>query len=423
MVRKLVLQILVLMPGWLFSQELISSLSLDQVYASARSAFPGIVQKALLVESHQLAIKNLNAVFYPKSQLIASASYQSDVTSLNINIPILTMPAIPHDSYKAYLDVNQLVYDGGLNSARKEAARVQFQIDDNQVEADFFRIKELLNDLYFMVISGRKAIHQLELGLDILKARMKTAQSAVDNGVMMPTSVEMLRVEISQIQQRISDLNHSVLAAINMISVWIGNPVAADASFAEPDMIPVMFDQENLRPENAIFGLQNQKLELQSRQTATKTLPVLALFGQAGYGRPGLNMLSTDFDGWYLVGVRFQWSPWDWKQTARECKQLSLQKQVVETNKVAYNQRIKSQEASLLAEIDRLKAALKTDEQIIESREKIRFTAVSQFDNGTLDAADMVARSNEETQARINYELHRIQLIQTRIKLNTLFGH
>lgn len=422
MSRKVFLVVFALLPGWLYSQNQISSLSLAEAYLAARTAYPGIAQKAILTEAHQLALKNLTAAFYPKSQVVASASYQSEVTSLNINIPMISMEAMPKESYKAYLDVNQLLYDGGLNSAKREAAQVQYQIDDTQVEAEFYKVKELLNDLFFAVISGRKSLRQLELGRDNLKARLKSAQSAVENGVMMPSAVQLIEVEISLIEQRISDLDHSVLAAIRMMSVWVGSPIAPNAEFVEPAIFAEPFRQENLRPENALFGLQSQKIEYLSRQTGSKTMPVLSAYGQAGYGRPGLNMLSSDFDGWYLLGVRVQWSPWDWKQTSREQKQLSLQRQLVERQKDAYNQRIRSQQEALLTEISRLKEALSTDEQIIATREKIRLSAVSQFENGTLDAADLVTRTNEETQARINYELHRTQTIHNLIKLNTLLG-
>lgn len=413
---------LLLALGFLTTSAQPEVLTLTASHEAARKAFPGMAQMKALSESHRLALENIRSTFLPKSQLNVSASYQSDVTSLNINIPMITPDEMPKDSYKATFDVNQLLYDGGANKARRAAQMVQHEVDNQFVEAEFYKVKELVNDLFFAVIMGRKTREQLSLGLSNLEARRKNAASAVDNGMMLTSSLQLIDVEIALQQQRLAEVEHSVAAALAMLSVWTGQPVRGETVLELPSVLPEPMSDVNLRPELALFGLQQQKLDFMSRQTAARMLPVVTGFGQAGYGRPGLNMLNSQFDTWYIVGIKAQWNFWDWKQTFRERAQVRLQQEVLGTQQSAYTQRLASQLTALRSEMEKAGDLLNQDRQIIAMREKIRISAVSQFENGTLDAADLIARTNEETLAKTSYEIHKLQLVQYQIKYMTLLG-
>ena len=54
-----------------------------------------------------------------------------------------------------------------------------------------------------------------------------------------------------------------------------------------------------------MFSKQNELLSANSEILQKQRNPKLFGFGQAGYGRPGMNMLSTKFDTYYLVGPWF----------------------------------------------------------------------------------------------------------------------
>lgn len=397
-------------------------LTLDSCYKAARTVFPGISQLSALSEVHRLALENIKAAFLPKSSFTASAGYQSDVTSITINIPMVSIPRLSKDSYKAYIDVNQLIYDGGASSARREGQLVQHEVDNLQVETDFYRVKEIINDLFFSILMGRKMKEQLELGLSNLEARRQSAASAVANGVLIPAQLEIIDVEIATQQQRLVDVDHAIDGALQMLSVWIGIPLSLQSRLEVSSFTHAMGSRNNLRPEQALFGLQQKRLQYLGNQTNARIMPLLTGYGQAGYGRPGLNMLLNEFDSWFMVGLRLQWTIWDWKQTYREKTQLRLQQDIINAQKQSYDQRVKSQLVAVESDISKIDDLLKLDGQIISSRERIRLTAVSQFENGTLEATDLVARTNDETQARINYEIHKLQLVQYQIKYLTILG-
>lgn len=420
MKRGFVLLLLLLLFYLADAQQVV--LTLDSCYQAARKTYPGIEQLARLEEAHQMSLKNIRAAFLPKSQLTATASYQSDVTSLGINLPMVSIPTLPKDSYKAYLDVTQLIFDGGANRARKQYEDVEHKVDNLQVEADFYKIKELVNDLVFAVETGRATLKQLEVGKSNLEARRKTVGSAVENGMLPQAQLETVTAEIAVQDQRITEVTYAVRSALGMLSVWLGRPLADDAGFDLHTGIPGEGTDQNIRPENQLFGLQYQLFDHLGKQTSARLFPVVSGYGQAGYGRPGLNMLNSDFDSWYMVGVRLQWNFFDWNQTANERSKLRIKQEISEIQHQAYDQRIKAQLEAVDSDIEKTAGLLKLDNLIIASREEIGKAATSQFENGTLDAADWVARTNEETQARINFEIHKLQLLQYQVKRLTILG-
>ena len=86
-------------------------------------------QKQLYTEATDTRLSSIGTAYLPSLTLNAQATYQSDVTKLALDLskinPNLSQPeGLTKDQYKATLDVSQLIYDGGLTPARKEAEKV-----------------------------------------------------------------------------------------------------------------------------------------------------------------------------------------------------------------------------------------------------------------------------------------------------------
>ncbi len=62
------------------------------------------------------------------------------------------------------------------------------------------------------------------------------------------------------------------------------------------------------RPELALYDAPGGAGQAQKDLLNTSLWPRLNLNLQAGYGRPGLNMLSGSFDPYFVAGVRLQWN-------------------------------------------------------------------------------------------------------------------
>ncbi|MEY2639994.1 MAG: hypothetical protein RIR90_1476, partial [Bacteroidota bacterium] len=75
-----------------------------------------------------------------------------------------------------------------------------------------------------------------------------------------------------------------------------------------------------------------------------------------------------------------------------------------------------------LAEINKYKQLLSTDQQLIGLRVKVKETAAAQLENGLITPADYVREVQAEDQARQNALIHEMQLLQAIIQYNTISG-
>ena len=50
------------------------------------------------------------------------------------------------------------------------------------------------------------------------------------------------------------------------------------------------------------------------------------LLPQGGIGRPGLNMLSNNFESYYMLGASFKWMLWDWNKNRKDRQVLDFTK-------------------------------------------------------------------------------------------------
>jgi hypothetical protein len=169
------------------------------------------------------------------------------------------------------------------------------------------------------------------------------------------------------------------------------------------------------------MNLQMQKLDASRSLLTTKVLPHLVAFGQMGYGKPGLNMFSNDFNDFYIVGLRLKWTPWNWHRTRNDRKWIDLQKNIVQTQRATLEQNIRILLKKDIAEINKYKSMILKDDEIIALRKNITSTFGAQLDNGIVTATDYLVELNAETQARLNKQLHIIQL--SKAKANYQFDY
>jgi hypothetical protein len=74
------------------------------------------------------------------------------------------------------------------------------------------------------------------------------------------------------------------------------------------------------------------------------------------------------------------------------------------------------------AEKHKIESLLESDEQLIVLREKIKKAAAAKLVNGVISSTEFLAELNAERKARINFEMHKIQLVHAKINFLTITG-
>ena len=416
---KIIHLLLLLLPVQLLMAQ--QTVTLKQCQGWARENHPILKQSGLYQQILELKNESNATSVLPQLTLNGQATYQSDVTKVGLSIPNMKIPTADKDQYKIYLDLRQTIWDGGLSKAKALINESENAGNQEQVEVELYQLKEKVNQFYFTSFLIQENLQILEQKTGILTERRKIMESAVRNGMVLSSELDQLLAEMLQTDQLVSELNSSRETVISALSILTGKPVDQMQNM-ELTATPGPMDHPQVRPEMDLFERQNELLDANSHILKKQRNPKLFGFGQAGYGKPGLNMLNNEFDTYYLVGIGFNWNVLDWKNTSRQQQVLKLQQDIVQTKKENFVRNMDLATDQQNKQIGRLTDLLETDQQLILIRERITRAAASKLENGAITTADFIQDLNAETTARLTLETHRIQLLEAHIKLGNIRG-
>jgi len=406
--------------SWTYSQ----SLDLDYCQERARTLSPIKKQELLYETQANLNIKNLNSLNLPQSRLNGEYNYLSDVLNIGIDIPGLDITEIPQSQYTLSLDVSQKIYDGGYIKNAKKMQKAQMATNIKGMEVDLFEIKGIINKLYFNALVYQENEKLLGTVVDELQKQLKKIMSQVENGAMLKSSANIINQQILRIQQQILEVQLGRKAVIDMLSDWIGEPIAPDAEFVLPLIAEQDLAQDIDRPEQQYFSLMEDNLESQKKVLNSQVLPSLSGIAQLGYGSPNpLNYFEVDATEYYVVGARLKWNFWDWKQTSRKKKILEINKNIISSKKEDFEKKIKIASIRDQSSIETYKQLIEKDKKILELQEDIVQKSYSQFQNGVITSTEYILEVNKRTEAQLNLQIHGIQKIQSEINYLTTKGN
>lgn len=172
------------------------------------------------------------------------------------------------------------------------------------------------------------------------------------------------------------------------------------------------------RPELNMFSAQQNLADQQRKWIGSKSLPKLSLFGQGGYGRPGLNMLENDFKLYYIAGARLNWNVGAFYTLQAERSNNRIAKMTTDVNRDLYLRTAEITVTQYRNDIDKYEQMLKDDDAILSIRDEIMNATKAQLDNGVITSSDYLREVNAYDQARQSKLLHELQLLQARLDLN-----
>lgn len=407
------------------------TLTLETCYDSALASYPLIRQQALERKAYELQLKALNTNYFPSMNLNGQASYQSDVTSVIIDIPEnpffgaedIIPPEVSNDWYHLNLDVNQVIYDGGLTRRQKELEETNFRSALQEIEIDLYGVKERVNEIYFSILLLQENVKIMYLMKENLDRRYEKVSSGVSNGVLMKMDRDVLGAEIIKTEQQIAELESAIKAGLAMLQELTTISFTSQPVLVLPDVAvdPEVF--ENNRPEYELMDIQQERLQKMNDLMTAGRIPMVQAFGQAGYGRPGYDMLSDRFEDYYKIGVRLAWNLWDWNKTKKEKEILTVKKDILDVTKETYDHNLNIALEKIRADIVKYQTLLVKDREIIKLRKSITQQAESQLDNGVITSTEYLIELNAEKEAILNRQKHEVMLVQTRIQYLTTLGN
>ncbi|MEA5080480.1 MAG: TolC family protein [Dysgonamonadaceae bacterium] len=393
------------------------SITLDDCQEKAAANYPAIARYDIIEKTKNFDIANANKLYLPQGTLSAQASWQSEVTSINLDLPQgfppIDIPEPSQDQYKVAAELNQLIWDGGKISAQKKSIDANAELEKKQLDSEIYKLKERVNNLYFGILLIREQINQQEILEKELQRNYNNVQSYVQNGVANEADLSVVKVELLKVGQQRIQLESSLQAFIQMLSVFIGDQLDTSTIFIKPSPVIALPSTVVNRPELQAFIAQENVLESQRSLLNSKNSPIVGAFAQGGYGKPGLNMFKNEFSPYFLGGVRITWNFGNLYTLKNDKKKIDLQKLSVDTQRDTFLHNLNMQIPQQQIEIEKFRKIMKDDNEIIRLRTLIRESAETKVENGTMTVSDLMKEINAEESAKQSKNLHEIQYLMS----------
>lgn len=408
------------------AQEMIT---LKECYDRAYTAAVVSAEKEVYNRIWEYKDKNLSRGWLPTLDANGSFTYNSSVMDINDVIGALPVPGIgdmikplPNEQYKVTVDINQMIYDGGAIKSARAFERAGLLVNEKQNETDLYKLRSEVNTYYFNILLLERQEDLLQNYLELINKKIIALESAVENGVVPKSDIDVLNSEKLKLEQQISENSIRKTSLIKNLSDLTGYKTDTSVQLVVPPINEELTD-ELFRPELQIFDLRKEQLEESVKQIQSRRIPKAFGFATFGYGNPpGSNFFRDEFAPFYILGAGVKWNILDWNKAKNEKQIVLLQKDLIDGRKKEMKDNLKRMLNAKNAEIKSMKELLETDIELIELRKRITSAAESKYNNGTITATEYLNELNAENQARINYEIHTISLALARVEYMNISG-
>ena len=398
-----------------------AQVTLDECRRLAREHYPEIRQYDLVRRTEEYTLSNARRAWLPQLSFAAQATWQTEVPSFpNALAGMLAqqgidMPGMNKDQYKAALELNQTLWDGGKSEADKRIARAEAAEQARSADVDLYALQGRVDNLFFGILLLDERIAQTQLTLDLLRSNLEKVRALQRNGAAMQSDADAVEAELLTVNQQLTQVAASRDSYRRMLEIFTGRPLGGE-QLERPDASEPR-SMESSRPELALFDATADKLTAQERLVKAATRPHFGLFAQGYYGYPGMDyfqsMMSPDWSWNAMAGVKMSWNFGAYYTRKNSLAKLRTAKEQVEMQReiFLFNTRLQTAEES--GDIARLRKALADDDRIVALRRSVREAAESKLRNGVIDTDDLLRKITDEAAAATARSAREIELLKT----------
>lgn len=210
------------------------TLVLDSVLQQAEANYPLKRQELLIDQQRNFSLAALNKGFLPQLSINGQASYQSDVTSVPVVLPGISIETLDKDQYRITADMTQVLYDGGNIEAQKNIQRAGAEVEQARMKVELQKMRELVRKYYLGVLMLDEQIEQLEITDKYIELGIRRMESAVKNGVAFRSQLSVLQAEALKNKQRMTELRAGRSSLLQVLSLYTGSPIGSGDLLERP---------------------------------------------------------------------------------------------------------------------------------------------------------------------------------------------
>lgn len=396
--------------------------TLDQIQELAKNNYPLIKQRDLINQSSLLSNANLNRNYLPQVSINGQATYQSSVTSFPNPALGTSVAILDKDQYKITADLTQVIYDGGVTHVQKQTQAIANLTEEEKLNVELNKLRDKINQIYLGILLYDEQLKQNLIAQIDFDEGIKKVDSQVKNGIAFNSNLFSVQAESLKNKQRKDEIETSRKSLIAILGLYINQELLNNTKLQIPVIVPGS-STTIIRPELNVFNFQDSLLYTQSKLIGVKNLPKLNAFAQGGYGKPGLDQFKNSFNPFYIGGLKLSWALGGFYTGSKERQINSINRSILDTQKELFLLNTNANLKQYQLEIDKLKLLVKTDEEIIVLRNKIKSAANAQLENNVITTADYIREVNSSDQANQNKIIHQLQLLQAQLNYQYTLGN
>ena len=398
--------------------------TLDECIGWAYDNYPQIKEMSLIEMTKGIDLKNAAYAWLPHLNISGKATWQSEVVEMPMDIPGMDIN-IPHDQYGLTAEFTQQIWDGGTSRSQKELAEAGAEVKKTQLETNLWSIRSRVQNVFLGIILIDKQLELNRLLRESLEISSEEVKSRMEAGVALPSDLDQVSVNILSCLQQRASLDADRKSYVRILGLLTGRDMT-DMELAVPqDAVNYVDDGARdfeTRPEMAFYTAQLKQNEFQRRQLNTLISPKLNLSLQGGYGRPGMNMLSGDFSGYFVAGLKLQWNIGALYTRGLDKRKVNADAQKIDLTRKSFilNSSVEAEQKNNA--ILKARDVLEKDSEIIALRQRIRASGENQYREGTIKMNDYLSMLDEEYKAKANESMHEVQLMMAVYDMKNTIG-
>lgn len=398
--------------------------TLDECIGWAYDNYPQIKEMSLIEMTKGIDLKNAAYAWLPHLNISGKATWQSEVVEMPMDIPGMDIN-IPHDQYGLTAEFTQQIWDGGTSRSQKELAEAGAEVKKTQLETNLWSIRSRVQNVFLGIILIDKQLELNRLLRESLERSSEEVKSRMEAGVALPSDLDQVSVNMLSCLQQRASLDADRKSYVKILGLLTGRDMT-DVELAVPqDAVNYVDDGARdfgTRPEMAFYAAQLKQNEFQRHQLNTLISPKLNLSLQGGYGRPGMNMLSGDFSGYFVAGLKLQWNIGALYTRGLDKRRVNADAQKIDLTRKSFilNSSVEAEQKNNA--ILKARDVLEKDSEIIGLRQRIRASGENQYREGTIEMNDYLSMLDEEYKARANESMHEVQLMMAVYDMKNTIG-
>lgn len=401
-----------------------AQLTIEHCQEKAKANYPLIKQYDLIAQSAEYTISNANKAYLPQLSLNGIGAY------IIKGFPAVSLPGMPAAEeeklkFIGIAQLNQTIWDGGATRTQKNVTTANAEVDKASVDVSMHAIEERVNQLFFGVLVIDEQLKQLTIVNENLTRNLNRLQLSKDNGLAYQTDVDELKAEVLNLDQRKIDFTYTRKGYLEMLSYLMGEPLSDNVKLQMPvvENPETMRTQENNRPELKLYSTQRALVEQKSSFNKVANMPKIGLMGAGILVSPEASFGASQISSLALAGLSVSWNTGGIYKTSNNKQLDKIQMDRIANQQETFLFTSNIQLKQVASEIEKQKAIIDKDAEIVTLKTNIRKSYQLKYDNGMSSMNDLITAINKESEARGNEALHQVQLLMSVYNYKTINGN